>query len=458
MTLLRPPLLRPPDVDVDNSELITLIANLDLGPIDPHPGAAPPPPPSPPPTSLQSVPSSSDFAPCRARHTCSPTPPSAVPLCPCAHDSPCRPCAILLHITHPTRLHKRVTQGVPGASVSSVSPRKRKSKSKTKRAYAIFCGLRCGVLDTWAQTHPLVNGVPNCIYRGYATREAADAAYAYALARSWTRVVGTSLAADQLPRPLELNLADDAGNILNECEDLDDRWYVVYRGICPGVYRSHLECQLNTLGVPAALHEGVVGRAAAFAKYERASLGGRISNLLLSSGLHSSLVWPCPPVLPYFAFSDNSTLTHRAARFLFATFLTTIMPLAPRPPPLTSKFSTGATEHEREQERRAKRNEKARRAELKAQPLPEQARAAERGRDYQAKYREKNRKILRLWATQRRMAQYEMRFGPEAYAQYYEIWKANRRRKRQRRIKGWAEAGYAIDEIPGFIPPREDAT
>jgi hypothetical protein len=28
-----------------------------------------------------------------------------------------------------------------------------------------------------------------------------------------------------------------------------------------------LECQLNTLGVRGAVHEGVVGRAAAFSKY-----------------------------------------------------------------------------------------------------------------------------------------------------------------------------------------------
>ncbi|KAJ7722529.1 hypothetical protein B0H16DRAFT_1270321, partial [Mycena metata] len=33
-----------------------------------------------------------------------------------------------------------------------------------------------------------------------------------------------------------------------------DRWYVVCRGVAPGVYRSHLECSLNVTGVKGSLH------------------------------------------------------------------------------------------------------------------------------------------------------------------------------------------------------------
>ncbi|KAJ7798997.1 hypothetical protein B0H13DRAFT_1933427 [Mycena leptocephala] len=112
----------------------------------------------------------------------------------------------------------------------------------------------------------------------YTTVEAAEAAFAYALARSWTRVSDSSVvtAIPALPQPLPEN---SGTNPLHGTEALDNRWYNVYRGICPGVYRSHLECQLNTVGVRSALHESVVGRAAAFAKFARARDGGRIKVL-----------------------------------------------------------------------------------------------------------------------------------------------------------------------------------
>jgi hypothetical protein len=37
---------------------------------------------------------------------------------------------------------------------------------------------------------------------------------------------------------------------------------------------SSLECQLNTLGVRGALHESVIGRSVALAKYAAAARGG----------------------------------------------------------------------------------------------------------------------------------------------------------------------------------------
>ncbi|KAJ7700213.1 hypothetical protein B0H16DRAFT_1483973 [Mycena metata] len=170
------------------------------------------------------------------------------------------------------------TQGVPGAHVHATSPRKKKPKTK-KAAYVVFCGRRCGVFDDWSETKVLVSGVPNCIYRGYTTREAARAAFQYAVERSWTRVADAAVTTPipALPQPLDPNVAFDTNNPLTQTEALDDRWYIVYRGICPGVYRSHLECQLNTLGVRRSLHESIVGRAAAFAKYNRALAGGQVS-------------------------------------------------------------------------------------------------------------------------------------------------------------------------------------
>jgi hypothetical protein len=87
------------------------------------------------------------------------------------------------------------------------------------------------------ETERLVIGVSNNIFRGYPSLQAAHAAFTYAEARSWTRVsdapVVTGIPA--LPEPI---LASEWGNPLHESETLDDFWYIVYRGIRPGVYRS----------------------------------------------------------------------------------------------------------------------------------------------------------------------------------------------------------------------------
>ncbi|KAJ7172870.1 hypothetical protein C8R43DRAFT_1119703 [Mycena crocata] len=152
------------------------------------------------------------------------------------------------------------TQGVPGGRVHIIqtpSPKKKRGHSK-KAAYVIYCGINTGV--RLQQTEPLVRGVPNCIFRGYATVREAVAAFDYAVERGWTRNVGDDIQAPipVLPQPTA-HIPDDT-NPLNGSEDLDDTWFVVYPGITPGVYRSHLECQLNTLGVRGALHESIAGR------------------------------------------------------------------------------------------------------------------------------------------------------------------------------------------------------
>ncbi|KAJ7751470.1 hypothetical protein B0H14DRAFT_3513254 [Mycena olivaceomarginata] len=84
--------------------------------------------------------------------------------------------------------------------------------------------------------------------------------------RSWIRNVtdATTRPISALPQPIT---AEPTLNSLNRSEGEDDRWYVVYRGICPSVYRSHLECQLNTLGVSKSMHECIQGRDTALAKY-----------------------------------------------------------------------------------------------------------------------------------------------------------------------------------------------
>ncbi|KAJ7780805.1 hypothetical protein DFH07DRAFT_765294 [Mycena maculata] len=178
------------------------------------------------------------------------------------------------------------TQGVPGATVRKVQTGGRRKQAHTKKAaYVVFSGIRCGVMRTWDEAGPLVLGVPCSIYRGYSTKAETDAAFRYAQERSWVRVSGSPpRPIPALPQPAVSGERADV-NPLNGAEQLDDRWFVVYRGIIPGVYRSHLECQLNTLGVPNTIHEVVVGRAAAHAKF--AGAGGRGHAAVASAPVYS---------------------------------------------------------------------------------------------------------------------------------------------------------------------------
>ncbi|KAJ7775266.1 hypothetical protein B0H14DRAFT_2631871 [Mycena olivaceomarginata] len=58
----------------------------------------------------------------------------------------------------------------------------------------------------------------------------------------------------------------------------DNKWYIVYKGICPGVYRSYLESQLNVKGISAATHESVAGtKDFAIAKYLQAVEDGDVA-------------------------------------------------------------------------------------------------------------------------------------------------------------------------------------
>jgi hypothetical protein len=84
-----------------------------------------------------------------------------------------------------------------------------------------------------------VKHVPNNIHRGYKSVAEANAAFEYARARSWTRVADAAVVGPPIPAlPMPLGINDNHQNPLNGSETLDDFWFVVYKGICPGVYRS----------------------------------------------------------------------------------------------------------------------------------------------------------------------------------------------------------------------------
>ncbi|KAJ7875139.1 hypothetical protein B0H14DRAFT_2568911 [Mycena olivaceomarginata] len=135
-------------------------------------------------------------------------------------------------------------------------------------------------------TKPLVHGVSGALHRSYPTPELAHAAFDYAAARSWTRVIDPTGASHDraipyLPQPVfTVNIPSSMEpNPLHPGENIhDNKWYIVYKGICPGVYRSYLESQLNVKGISAATHESVAGtKDFAIAKYLQAVEDGDVA-------------------------------------------------------------------------------------------------------------------------------------------------------------------------------------
>ncbi|KAJ7430147.1 hypothetical protein B0H11DRAFT_2247749 [Mycena galericulata] len=165
------------------------------------------------------------------------------------------------------------TQGMANAHVRAVE--KRTKKRTKKAAYTVFYGNPSGVFLTWDEAAAAVRGVKGSIFRGYATVPDAHAAYAYARARGWTRSlngpVEPSMAA--LPSPSQ---PLDSVNPLHGTDALNETWYIVYRGIRPGVYHSFLEVMLNTSGLSNTLYDSVTGRAEAFALFAQAQEDGNV--------------------------------------------------------------------------------------------------------------------------------------------------------------------------------------
>ncbi|KAJ7466769.1 hypothetical protein B0H11DRAFT_1921666 [Mycena galericulata] len=264
----------PPVVDdnySDDDDLAELAAFLDGVTLT---GDAPPPlrPPTPPRTSVLPSPANSSRPQPNLLRTPPPSPaPSTAPSTP-------RNRFRLYHFHTPERdgfttewsEAAALTQGVANASTRRVT-KKHKPRRK-KRAYAVFYGRRPGVYATWASVSPLVTGIPGAIFQGYRTMAAAEAAFEYARAKTWTRLLETRSPQPPIPR------LPDATQFLDESNPLHkpDGWYIVYCGIAPGVYRSSLECSLNTIGLSGATFDSVEGRDDAVNLYQSALRRGDV--------------------------------------------------------------------------------------------------------------------------------------------------------------------------------------
>ncbi|CAK5276785.1 unnamed protein product [Mycena citricolor] len=164
-----------------------------------------------------------------------------------------------------------LVQDKPGSRAVSLSPRKTGRRPRPK-AYVVFVGRRSGVFDLWSECKAQVSDYACCLYRGYSSKDRAEAAFVYAQQRGWTSAPGHFRYVPPIP------VTDDDYEVYNPLsgreEDNDKRWYVVYRGLRPGVYRSSLESQLNVTGVSGQLFESVEGEALARKRFADAKRKG----------------------------------------------------------------------------------------------------------------------------------------------------------------------------------------
>ncbi|KAJ7130584.1 hypothetical protein C8R44DRAFT_872372 [Mycena epipterygia] len=135
------------------------------------------------------------------------------------------------------------TIGVPHGRSRRLTPRGRKSQSNSG-GYAAFFGRNPG----WREAQGATSGAPGAIFQSYLTPTDARAAFEYAQTRTWTGVTSghsavpsARVAVARMPVPV----SDESHTSPLHC----GAWYIVYKGLLPGVYQSSLECALNTTGI-----------------------------------------------------------------------------------------------------------------------------------------------------------------------------------------------------------------
>jgi hypothetical protein len=80
------------------------------------------------------------------------------------------------------------------------------------------------------------SGVSSALQQGYASRAAAQAAYTLAQANDWTCVLPTTRSSFAAPTGLTREPRADSELLFPP--ERNDRWYVVYCGVHPGVFAT----------------------------------------------------------------------------------------------------------------------------------------------------------------------------------------------------------------------------
>ncbi|KAJ7060345.1 hypothetical protein C8F01DRAFT_1142355 [Mycena amicta] len=172
-------------------------------------------------------------------------------------------------LVHSWATAAHATQGVPGTSVRRVDQQPRQRRSRRGDHWVVFHGLHPGVFDSWQLAKPEVHRVSGALHCKYPSYTAAMEAFSFAATRSWTRTVSPGGGSASRPIsyvPLPIRTVDPdtleltSPNPLQSGQHIEDgKWYFVYKGIRPGIYRSYLESQLNVVGISIAVHDSHTG-------------------------------------------------------------------------------------------------------------------------------------------------------------------------------------------------------
>ncbi|SJL18823.1 uncharacterized protein ARMOST_22424 [Armillaria ostoyae] len=128
-----------------------------------------------------------------------------------------------------------------GETVRAVKKRHKRRPPRGYGAYVVFVGVTPGVYLTWVECKAQAFGQPSNVYSGYMTLELAEAAFQYALDKGWVRYANVdrpcTLPSQVLFDPNHSTTPEDYDTPLNVGKPFE-RWYMVYRGISPGIYKS----------------------------------------------------------------------------------------------------------------------------------------------------------------------------------------------------------------------------
>ncbi|KAF8993406.1 hypothetical protein BDZ89DRAFT_1150571 [Hymenopellis radicata] len=142
---------------------------------------------------------------------------------------------------------------------------------------------KAGIPETtehWEDVAVQIAGVPS-VTQGYASKTAAEEAFAHARACGWLpHDKHLPAAAALLDIPFLTAAEASFANPLNR-GITNKRWYCVYQGRRPGIYRSNLECQLNVHEVSKASYESWGTLSLAREKYLNAQREGTVRSLTL---------------------------------------------------------------------------------------------------------------------------------------------------------------------------------
>ncbi|KAK7032026.1 hypothetical protein R3P38DRAFT_2774473 [Favolaschia claudopus] len=160
------------------------------------------------------------------------------------------------------------SQSSPSAPSSSI-PGAADPPNLGGKAYAVFYGFEVGAYRTYPEVIARTHGYRNNVHCGFPTMRAAQAAIAYARGRGLTSDSQLPDDCDTTPRPPPTVYTENPLSV-----GADGGYYVVCRGIYPGIYRSWVEAALNTTGVNGNMSRKYVDREMAERVYEQARAEG----------------------------------------------------------------------------------------------------------------------------------------------------------------------------------------